>query len=778
MKGIVPALDRGMQVTRELRASSRAAADHLAQVANDGVVRARTDLSALTTTVAQTLVVAGYVETEKAKRNVRAAADGAAGLLDAAGEDLKRDAATLKGASTALSAVERRLRAMVPDQASPSVEVARQASTISGRIVEAVARAYRKTKEAGAEAARQAVDGVTETAADAASVASGLTRGLSGLEAELAAISRTAAASMKPLALRANRSLDLVEADARDLVNYAAREVRAAIDQGATQTSRGIDGAARAADAKVQSALTTGEALLKQFRDFAGIAGMETVAIADKAVQANLGTVQSIPPSTQSERLSMMMVMPMDMDFGHLEGYDGKQIYQKVETRQVQETLLRPIKIPGAPSKVMKRRPLPPGSKFSPRTVPGAPGGPVELRVVEEKGPFYYYHQVRHDLPIRELVWLPQKEFRQFQDYPKQVKHTLAAAAAHPWTLLPLYHYDPRRWSQPTGSPRKTEAFDGKTREVYPQAWDEPFKRYFQQEGGRPFVGIKLYTALGYRPWDPRLKHQPDFYDKCISLELPIVCHCSPAGMYSFDRPFFAADDAKRRGEPLDKVRRETKALMERRGVEADWEEYWFSEHYVSPRAWRKVLDQPKYRQLRLCLAHFGGDDAAFTTWKQKEAVPGAAGAGGGRRTIENWDTELIQLSREFENVYIDISFFVFDGERVGRFRKALLDNPHLRDKLLFGTDWWMTEKDGINYKGFVAQTRRALDSIDPELWPRFSWINPLRFYRLKENAKSIHTALMAAQAGAPEDDGGRLRSIDRGLSVLQSLHPGGIGGK
>jgi predicted TIM-barrel fold metal-dependent hydrolase len=420
---------------------------------------------------------------------------------------------------------------------------------------------------------------------------------------------------------------------------------------------------------------------------------------------------------------------------------------------------------------VLERRPLPPESTFDPKPppslIPQANPVSVELRVTEETGPFYYFHQVRHDIPIRELVWLPKREFHQFQAYPKQTEHTLAAAAATPWSMLPLYHYDPRRWSQASGKPTKTETFDGKIWDVFPQAWDEPFKQYFQK-GSMRFAGIKLYTALGYRPWEPggansRLPRQKDFYDQCTKDDLPIVCHCSPGGMYSFDRPFFAKADAKRRGVPVKALRKETEDLMKARGVEVDWEEYWFSEHYVSPRAWREVLKKPEYKKLRLSLAHFGGDLPEFSNWTRK-AGPSSDG----------WDEELFRMTGEFENVYVDISYFIFDDRKAARLRQALADHPHLRDKILFGTDWWMIEMSGLDYKKYVEQARQALDGIDPELWQRFSWINPVRFYRLKENAEALAEGLRAGGPSDPEAAKEHKKAVRRGLAVLQALEPRG----
>jgi len=766
--GVVPLLGKGAQVARDLRVTSDTVAKQLSGLAHQRIELTRDELITLNAVLAQTLVLVGYVETELTKRNVSAAADGAAGLLDAAAQDARRNAAVARAVSSQMGAVEQRLRSMVPDQAAPSVELAGHATSIPGRIIEAVARAYVKVEEAKAEVGRQLANGVTEAAADVAGLGKEAAGGFSDLSTALGAIARAAAASMKPLAGQVNRSLDLVEADARGLVEFTAREIAARIDRGAAGATRAADVYIATNKAVAQAGFTAAEAQLRQLHDFTAISGMETQAIAAKAVAANDAVGQAIPRATGVELLSMMMAMPMDMDFAHLEGYEGKQIYQKVATRKLLELVLKPS-AHGAPAVVLERRPLPPESTFDPRSLPSLIPQPnpvsVELRVTEEEGPFYYFHQVRHDIPIRELVWLPKKEFSQYQAYPKQTEHTLAAAAATPWSVLPLFHYDPRRWSQPSGTAKRTETFAGESRETFPQAWDEPFKQYFRK-GSMRFAGIKLYTALGYRPWEPggaksRLPHQQDFYDHCTRERLPIVCHCSPGGMYSFDRPFFAKAEAERRGVPVKELRRETERLMEQRGVKVDWEEYWFSEHYVSPRAWREVLQ--KYGKLRLCLAHFGGDLPEFSNWARKEGA-----------SSDGWDEELFRLTGEFENVYVDISYFVFDDRKVARLAKALADHPHLRDKILFGTDWWMIEMSGLDYQKYVERARQALDGIDPELWQRFSRINPVRFYRLKENAEALAEGLRAGGPSDPEAAKEHKKAVNRGLAVLQSLEPGG----
>jgi predicted TIM-barrel fold metal-dependent hydrolase len=383
---------------------------------------------------------------------------------------------------------------------------------------------------------------------------------------------------------------------------------------------------------------------------------------------------------------------------------------------------------------------------------------------------------------------LPDAEFKQFEDFDIQVPETLAAAAAHPWTLLPLFHYDPRRWRRDQGTPSTERIVGGKKLGVYPRAWDEPFREHFR-DGVRPFVGIKQYTALGYRPLDPRLPHQREFYAKCLELDLPIVCHCSSEGMYTLERPLYALREAGEDPARVSRLRAETLALMHARGLRdslelegdgkaLDWREFWFSEKYVSPAAWREVLALPGHEKLRLCLAHFGGD-APSTYWGAKDPAPvdphllDEPWAKNPQKCQRlRWDDALVKLTKEHPNFYVDISYFVFDGSKE-RFRGLLEAFPHLRDKLLFGTDWWMIEKSGIDYAKYVGQTREALDRIDPELWQRFSWINPVRFYRLQENAEAIARWLETRAPDDPSQRKAHAQAVKRGLDVLRALHPG-----
>ena len=58
----------------------------------------------------------------------------------------------------------------------------------------------------------------------------------------------------------------------------------------------------------------------------------------------------------------------------------------------------------------------------------------------------------------------------------------------------------------------------------------------------------------------------------------------------------------------------------------------------------------------------------------------------------------------------------------------------HLKDKIIFGTDWYLTlitRKNGGAYGDYCSTFKRFLDRIDKTLWVRFTLVNPWEFYGL-----------------------------------------------
>jgi hypothetical protein len=110
---------------------------------------------------------------------------------------------------------------------------------------------------------------------------------------------------------------------------------------------------------------------------------------------------------------------------------------------------------------------------------------------------------------------------------------------------------------------------------------------------------------------------------------------------------------------------------------------------------------------------------------------------------------QIIELMKDYPNVYADISSSFANKKFRKYFIETVLKGPdadRIKDRILFGTDWYLTLLGGVNYVEYCQKAKEELDASDTSLWPRFTQYNPYRFYRLGDedqigriaNAKSI----------------------------------------
>ncbi len=297
-----------------------------------------------------------------------------------------------------------------------------------------------------------------------------------------------------------------------------------------------------------------------------------------------------------------------------------------------------------------------------------------------------------------------------YEQWKKQAQYTELAMLAHPLKLLPLFHYDPRRW----------------------QVQDEKNAKAFEQVSGSGlYLGFKMYTAQGYRPWDPRLPVLRHFYARCVTERIPIMNHCTPDGAPTFDReeyinfqhPLDNMADIRQKEDKAPQILSSGKKIPPRSLNPLDY----FNDNFVAPKAWENVLDQEVFgnslNTLRLCLAHFGGNT----------------------ETGREWFADIVRMikSEAYPNLYTDISSSFCKKEFRDFFKaevmkdKAAFDKI-LRHRILFGTDWYLTLLDGRDYREYCETAKNFLDDMDTSLWIRFTQVNPYRFYRLDEEIERI----------------------------------------
>jgi predicted TIM-barrel fold metal-dependent hydrolase len=202
-------------------------------------------------------------------------------------------------------------------------------------------------------------------------------------------------------------------------------------------------------------------------------------------------------------------------------------------------------------------------------------------------------------------------------------------------------------------------------------------------------AGVKFYPPSGYRPLGNTVEdlkgtgQDPEEVDRrnlalfrlCAELDAPVFAHCSPGGMES--RP-----------------KRHTGCLSD-------------------PRGWRRVLDTPGLRDLRLCLGHAGGDEGwcapADAEEKNECGVP--------------FVSEVIDLCVSFPNVYCEFGHTeqVFDSATRANFAARLgaaagTHGARFGRKCMYGSDWHLLARVPA-FHTFDDIFRTIFDA-DPRLRP------------------------------------------------------------
>lgn len=402
--------------------------------------------------------------------------------------------------------------------------------------------------------------------------------------------------------------------------------------------------------------------------------------------------------------LGISIVLTMDMDLCHVDGYKGESVY----------------------------------SEYKP---PGA------------KKPVYTYN-VRLTGEVNErkdLGTAHPTEWGVFETWEEQVLNTKIACAQHPFRLVPMYHYEPRRYSVWTGQETSFEQAS-----LSPK-WSNPFKQLATKDQAGMFAGFKMYSPQGYQPTDPRIPSLAKFFAKCAEGDVPIMTHCTPSGHFTHERKLFIdldpaaaaklsqrdrddnKDAAEKRNKYLDAKERHTKAekafddYCREHGVLMDpfayqtysllapdmagppppsdpeyWKAYseyqdaraafeetgeayeraarvirlhedmparlaraggdsakmaadpplrlkYFKEKYLHPEAWRPLLE--KHPKLRLCLAHFASD--ACIWWHYLKDEKGPCHDLDDVPYEKNWVQSIVELctNPSYENFYVDLSY-------------------------------------------------------------------------------------------------------------------------
>ncbi|NOZ45183.1 MAG: amidohydrolase family protein [Chlorobi bacterium] len=207
--------------------------------------------------------------------------------------------------------------------------------------------------------------------------------------------------------------------------------------------------------------------------------------------------------------------------------------------------------------------------------------------------------------------------------------------------------------------------------------------------GDNPFFGIKIYPALGYLPSHPVLM---DIYKVCEEKNIPVTTHCGGNIIFSFKKEIHY--------EGFKIVNSEGKQVLEKYSGKIN--QPFVANFFNKPEHWQPVLF--KYPNLKLNFGHFGGIKA----WKFMRKK---------RRNI------IIDMIKQYPNVYADISFDIHKKKLFPRFVKAF-NNQQVKAKVMFGTDFYMITPFG----DLPKMINDFSNSLGDDLSQLLKTENPYRF--------------------------------------------------
>jgi uncharacterized protein len=233
--------------------------------------------------------------------------------------------------------------------------------------------------------------------------------------------------------------------------------------------------------------------------------------------------------------------------------------------------------------------------------------------------------------------------------YYQQLDELVDLHQKYPQNVMPFIHLDPRR-----------------------ENMNELFFQYIR----KGFRGVKIYPPVGHVVDDENLK---PIYEYCNEHSIPIMVHCGPQS------PTHYRSSVK-------KIRK----LLEDNGIpyEKHMNEMELCAQFGHPMQYESVLK--KYPQMNVCLAHWGSE----VSWHQYLENP---------KSKTNWFNIINEMMKEHSNLYTDISFTLNDT-RFFSVLKVFLYDEKIKEKVLFGSDYYMVEtksserKFGFDLRAYLGE--------------------------------------------------------------------------
>jgi predicted TIM-barrel fold metal-dependent hydrolase len=374
-------------------------------------------------------------------------------------------------------------------------------------------------------------------------------------------------------------------------------------------------------------------------------------------------------------------------------------------------------------------------------------------------------------LPM-DMEYMEAGQLRPSYRYRQQMKELAGIKGDHPDIIFPFVFVDPRRII------REPDffAYSVKNEKV---TWEDCFVRDLIEN--KKFSGFKIYPALGYYPFDTNLL---PVWKYAADHGLPVLTHCIRGVIYYRggklkvwdEHPLFMQAMGRKNWDNEEDLQEDEEdwateyrpMLLPERGNEQ------YSANFTHPLNYLCLLDEKLLRKLvgtaddkikslfgysndttplkhdlknlKICFGHFGGDDEwelfferdrdSFSSQLLKHPKKGidffrtTAGkeAPGKLEQVwkfSDWYTIICSLILQYPNVYGDISFILYKREIVPLL-KHTLQNPQLREKVLFGTDFYVVR----NHKSDKNMLASILADLSEEEFDKIARENPREFLR------------------------------------------------
>lgn len=234
-----------------------------------------------------------------------------------------------------------------------------------------------------------------------------------------------------------------------------------------------------------------------------------------------------------------------------------------------------------------------------------------------------------------------------------------------------------------------------------------------------PFVGLKIYPSLGFYAFDEKLK---ETFEWAAERGVPVLSHCSYlGGIYSNDTDYinnsldpFDVYSGKSYSQNFgpdvppprpDKSKNFFKWIL---GQRDNLRNLNTCSYFLEPASFKTLIEyfsMEGKKPLKICLAHFGGEDHVLDAYNGKSAETLFG------MVQQNWCSQIKDLIKEYPNVYTDIAYAVGNSQTHKAFLKDV-QNIDLQQNIMFGTDFFLTERVLPEKDDYATFKRAALNQV------------------------------------------------------------------